>query len=251
MYGVDRLATIDHGTTIGQEATALRRAAERDLTARVPGCPAWSAADLVRHVGEVHDVWAWVLASGAADEAAMQGYEAPVRPSEAELITWAGERTSLLLAALEAVDPDEPRWNWSGRDQTAGWIARRMLHETVIHRWDAESATGTPGPIARELAADGIDEYLRVFAASSGDYHGPSGYLGLTTTDTGLGWTLEFVPPAVRLARPWDSELAEQADRAEVYGASAEELLLLLWERTDRAVFGPLGRALLDHVRRG
>jgi uncharacterized protein (TIGR03083 family) len=243
--GVDPLETIEH------EASAMRRAAARDLTAPVPGCPDWNVADLVGHLGEVHDFWAWVLASGAADEATVGAYEPPLRDANDDLVTWAGERTALLLAALAAVDPGAPRWNWSRDEQTARWIRRRMLHETVIHRWDAESAIGTPGPIAREVAADGIDEYLRVLLPASGDYHGPSGYLGLATTDTGHGWTLEFAPPAVRLTDPLNHELAEQAELVDVSGSSAEDLLLLLWERAERAVVGPLGRALLEHVRRG
>jgi uncharacterized protein (TIGR03083 family) len=236
---VDQLATID------REATALRRAVERDLMARVPGCPAWSAADLVAHVGEVHDVWGWVLASGAETEAAMQAYEAPVRPSDEQLIPWAGERTALLLAALEAVDPGAPRWNWSGQDQTARWIGRRMLHETVIHRWDGESATGTPGPIGAELAADGIDEYLRVFVPGSGAYHGASGTLRLATTDTSHAWTVQFAPPVVRVTEPRDP------DEPPTWASSAEALLLRLWERGEPTDLDPLTQALLGHVRRG
>jgi uncharacterized protein (TIGR03083 family) len=236
---VDQLATID------REATALRRAAGRDLMARVPGCPEWNVTDLVRHIGEVHDVWAWVLASGTESEAAMQAYEAPGRPSDDQLIPWAEARTALLLAAIEVVDPGAPRWNWSGQDQTARWIGRRMLHETVIHRWDAESATGTPGPIASQVAADGIDEYLRVFLLSSGDYHGPSGTLGLATTDTAHGWSVEFAPPAVRVTDSVDTA------EAQTWAAPAEALLLRLWERGERTDIGPLAQALLDHVRRG
>jgi hypothetical protein len=43
--------------TIVDEAEALTDAASRDLTAQVPSCPDWSAADLVYHIGDVY--WSW------------------------------------------------------------------------------------------------------------------------------------------------------------------------------------------------
>jgi hypothetical protein len=45
---------------------------------------------------------------------------------------------------------------------------RRMAHETVIHRIDAELGTGQPiALVPADLAADGIDELLKVFLAYS------------------------------------------------------------------------------------
>jgi hypothetical protein len=35
--------------------------------------------------------------------------------------------------------------------------------ETAVHLWDAEGALGTPGPVEEELAADGVDEVVRMF----------------------------------------------------------------------------------------
>ncbi|MGH3273742.1 MAG: hypothetical protein ACRDNZ_05370, partial [Streptosporangiaceae bacterium] len=44
---------------------------------------------------------------------------------------------------------------------TSGWWARRMLHETAVHRADAELALGVGDPVIDPVvAADGIDEFL-------------------------------------------------------------------------------------------
>jgi hypothetical protein len=53
-----------------------------------------------------------------------------------------------------------------GEADTASFWVRRMVHETAIHRVDAELAVGlTSEPIETDLAVDGIDELLTVFLA--------------------------------------------------------------------------------------
>ena len=58
---------------------------------------------------------------------------------------------------------------------TVGFQIRRMAQETVIHRIDAELGAGlSVAPVPDDLAADGVDELLKVFvsyaAAEWGDY---------------------------------------------------------------------------------
>ena len=48
-------------------------------------------------------------------------------------------------------------------------FARRMAHETSMHRWDADNAQGDPAPIDPELAIDGIDEALGTYVAARFD----------------------------------------------------------------------------------
>ena len=48
-------------------------------------------------------------------------------------------------------------------DKTAGFVLRRMAHETAVHRLDAERAAGREHTIDADLASDGIDEFLFEF----------------------------------------------------------------------------------------
>ena len=57
----------------------------RGWRAVVPGCPDWTLADLVRHLGEVQHFWAWIVRTGAADPSA---YPEPARRPEDELLAW-------------------------------------------------------------------------------------------------------------------------------------------------------------------
>ncbi|MQY11249.1 hypothetical protein SRB5_13640 [Streptomyces sp. RB5] len=78
-----------------------------------------------------------------------------------------------------------------------------MTHETLIHRADAVSATGTPYPAAPEVAADAIDEWLEILTLHREDedaaplrtpeYAGKS--LHLHATDApGAEWLIELTP---------------------------------------------------------
>jgi uncharacterized protein (TIGR03083 family) len=64
-----------------------------------------------------------------------------------------------LLAALRSAGPLTDVWSW-GPGRTSGWWARRMLHETTVHRVDAELASHVEPVIDAVVAADGIDEFV-------------------------------------------------------------------------------------------
>ena len=73
-----------------------------------------------------------------------------------------------LVDEFAARKPEDPAGSWYKPDQTVGFWIRRMAHETVIHRIDAELGTRQPvGAVPTDLAIDGIDELLKVFAAYS------------------------------------------------------------------------------------
>ena len=42
-----------------------------------------------------------------------------------------------------------------------------MAHETTVHRWDAQSAAGTPDPVPTWLACDGVSEMIDIFLAAA------------------------------------------------------------------------------------
>jgi uncharacterized protein (TIGR03083 family) len=102
-----------------------------------------------------------------------------------------------------------------------------MAHETTIHRVDAELAAGRPvGPIAPDLAVDGIDEVLTVFVPVFGPDRSPGDgrTVHLHATDTEGEWLVRFDPGAVTV------ETGHAKGDAAVRGP-AGELLLWLWGR--------------------
>ena len=192
------------------------------LGAPVPPCPAWTVADLVYHLGEVHYFWGEVVRRRlAAPEV-----EPPVRPADAELVEWATGRAAELGRVLREADPATAVWTWAPQKEV-GFIVRRMAQETAVHRWDAEAAAGQPGPIDAELASDGIDEFLTFFVDHGPRDSGPmiGGSVHLHATDTPGEWLVR---------EESDGALTVTAEHAKGDAAvrgPASDLLLVLWRR--------------------
>lgn len=183
------------GPEIERFATLLEG---KDLTAPVPGCPKWDLAGLVAHTGVVHRWVAQILAAGAQERpSGWKAIAATVPTDAAELPGWLAAGADPLLEGL-AGDPATPFWGWGG--DTRGWWARRMLHETTVHRADAEMAIGCEPEIAAEVAIDGVDEFLdnlpaRLARKDAGrDLLGSGETLHLHATDAPGEWTITLVP---------------------------------------------------------
>ena len=135
-------------------ARALRDGA--DLTRPVPGCPGWTVQDLVVHVGAIER---WVIHAVREGELLR---DLPTWPgAEVALADWYEEGAWDLLTTLE-VDPATPAASFAP-DKTVGFWRRRQVHEHRVHRWDLESALGTPEPVEPQLAVDAIDEIATMF----------------------------------------------------------------------------------------
>ncbi|WP_203886070.1 maleylpyruvate isomerase family mycothiol-dependent enzyme [Planotetraspora kaengkrachanensis] len=130
-----------------------------DPAAEVPSCPGWTLLRLLKHVGVVHR-WVRHLVAERVTEP-LWPREVPVAmPGDPGAYPdWLAEGGAELVAALRAADPGTPVWSWSARPD-AGFWARRMLHETTVHRADAELALGRDPHIEAGTAADGVDEFL-------------------------------------------------------------------------------------------
>ncbi len=156
---MDALASLARDSAL--LASAVRSA---PADAEVPACPGWSAADLAFHVASVQSFWAAVV--GHEPGTGLPGGDvAPLeRPADdAALAALAQDATARLVAALAGRDPHEPCWSWHPDGRTVGWVARRQLHEALIHRVDAEqTAGGGVTPLDPDVAADGVDEVLDV-----------------------------------------------------------------------------------------
>lgn len=217
-------AAVDHNAQTRMAIAAIDRildaaAAEPDLLTRdVPGCPGWTTYDLVAHLGEVHR---WVVT--AIDERHGRG-TSPAPPREPEALrAWFAEGAAVLRDRL-AGPPERPVWSFSavpGHDTLAFW-RRRQAHENLVHRYDAQSATGVPDPLDPMLAADGIAEVIEVFIPRmrAREILGElPGTVRVRATDVGAEWLVGDHPGRVV---------------AEVAGG-AQDLLLHLWKRADES----------------
>ena len=153
-----RLDYESHREALRRECELIVDAGGEDLGVPVPTCPEWRLSDLLGHLGDVFSFWRVQLEAGSPEVPTEPG--ATGVPPGAGLVDWFEGTCADLQGALAERDPEEPCWNWSGADLTAGWVCRRMALEAAVHRYDTELAVCSPTPIARELAIDGIDEWI-------------------------------------------------------------------------------------------
>lgn len=113
--------------------------------------------DLVVHTGGVHRQKELVVREHLKDDDFE--FERP----QGDLLDWFSDGAAMLVKTLASAEAKDPCWTWFGPDQTVGFWQRRMAHETLIHRVDAELAHGAVTDIDPVLAEDGIDEALVAF----------------------------------------------------------------------------------------
>jgi len=153
-------------TRAGAEIEALAEAvgSAPDIAAEVPSCPGWTVADLAGHTGNVHRWATAIVASRAVARQPFPDAESPWASADG-WAQWLTAGLVPLLDALRSAGPATEVWTW-GPGRTSGWWARRMLHETAIHRADAQFALGVAPVIDQVTAADGIDEFLENLPAA-------------------------------------------------------------------------------------
>jgi uncharacterized protein (TIGR03083 family) len=186
-----RLTFDGYLTHLRDESTRFRAVlADCDPEARVPGCPDWTAGDLLWHLARVQWFWGTTIRTRPAppegdDDDEVAG---PERPTSYDgLLAAYDEYSAALVTELESADPAEPAWSWS-TEQTVGFTFRRQAHEALIHRLDAEQTAGEVTPLDPELAADGVDEALAVMFGGKppwGSFAGLPHFVRVDLTDTG------------------------------------------------------------------
>jgi uncharacterized protein (TIGR03083 family) len=228
--GLDYAAFID---VIGSESRRLVAALEADRDAAVPWSDTWTVKECAQHLGATHRVVSQVIEGRpTTDFGAFRELALP-DASDPALGQWVAASTAALTDQLRSVGPDEPCWSWWPAGTAAGFWARRMAHETLVHRWDAELGAGAgrrPSPMDPGLAADGVDEYLDVFAAmvrarASAPGRGETAHVHCTDADG--EWLIAFPEVGARELR------REHAKGDVAFRGPAEGLLLFLWGRVD------------------
>ena len=132
-------------------------------SARVPGCPDWSLADLVRHVAEMQHFWAWVVRTRAPDPS---NYPKPPRHPDDELLGWLDAQHAELETALAGAAPSDRVWTWAPQQDVA-FVLRRQVQEAVVHTADVEQVLGDVRPIPAAIGLDGLDEWLGVIVPAT------------------------------------------------------------------------------------
>ncbi|MEC4016202.1 maleylpyruvate isomerase family mycothiol-dependent enzyme [Streptomyces sp. H27-D2] len=208
-----------------------------DLATPVPSCPGWTLVDLVRHTGSVQRWFSVLLRQLVQEPPRSRDVELRLPMKEDGYADWLATSAAEAASAFAVTDPDAPMWAW-GADQHARFWMRRMLFETLVHRADAELALGLRPVIDRDLAADGVDEFLvnlpfaASFAPKVADLRGNGESIRFRCTDTDGDWLVRLRPDGFGIDRnPTNAGPSAPADAA-VHGAAAD-LLLLMYGRLD------------------
>lgn len=225
---------MDFAAALRREGTTLVDAAEgAGLDAPVSACPGWDVRRLLQHVAKVHQRTEAVVRTGA---------DTPPRSSEFPRFAddyrlFAQFRTTLdtLCLTLDAADPAGPSWNFTSGPQVNAFWPRRMVHETTVHRVDAERAAGiesTPAP--DDQTVDGIDEFVATMLPQTLTLHDDirlSATVHLHCTDVDGEWMLAFTDGALTVTR--DHGKGDLAVRGPAWG-----LFLWAWNRAQPAEAG-------------
>jgi uncharacterized protein (TIGR03083 family) len=208
----------------------LKTAQERGPAAEIPFCPGWTVGDLVPHLGFVYRWAGTVVADRLAEPPPREAFFDPDPGDFAAAYERTREAFEANVRTLRASPPDLACWTiWPGPGRDF-WV-RRMLHETLVHRVDAENAGGTPATGARldpAIAADGVDEMVCGFASRYSKRLRADApvTLAIHATDVDLRWWVRIGPDAPLFGRGL-SPFGADTDVA----ALAGELYLLLWNR--------------------
>jgi len=228
--------------------------AEHDQSLPIPACPEWNLRQLVTHVGRAHR-WAAEITRTRSDAFIPFRHvpDGKLPGDRAEQLPWLRAGAALIVDAVRDAGSDLV-WSFTGPVPAGFWI-RRMAHETLVHRADAQLAAGVePEPaIEAEVAADAIDEWLTLVTggmlgnADERTKALPAGAgLHIHATDDGLGGRGEWM--IRHHAGGLTVEPGHGKGDAALTGPAASLLLVLMRRRpvSDPAVTIYGGSAVVD-----
>jgi uncharacterized protein (TIGR03083 family) len=233
-------------THLEREFRLLRAAITvADPEERVPSCPDWTANQLAHHVAHtyLHKVEAIRQGRFPEDWPPADGDPSPVVALE--------EAYAALIGCLDEHRPGDPAATWYGPDQTVGFWIRRMCHETVVHRVDAELVAGLElAPIPDDIALDGIDEFVTLNLAyysseipkQFADLLDGADPRPVTIAAGDREWTVTAKPEAIAVGDYLvpDESAYERNEAARISGDPGH-VLLWLWGRMDERVVHAIG----------
>lgn len=130
-----------------------------DLTRQVPTCPEWTLRQLATHTGRAHRWAAEIVGTRSAEFIPFRQVPEGRIPDDPALhAPWLRAGAALVIESVREAGSD-PVWTFDGPQPASFW-ARRMAHETAVHRADAQITAGRDPEFDADLAADAIDEWL-------------------------------------------------------------------------------------------
>jgi uncharacterized protein (TIGR03083 family) len=211
----------------------------------LPACPGWSMTNIVMHLGWVHRYVIDIIVNRRPvpptnpDIAFLnlppEHFTWPTDPDGGPhlgplprgMLTWFTEGADTLAELLATIDPSTAVGTWSV-EQSVGFWLRMQAIEAAVHRWDAQTGTGTPAPIDTELAIDVIEQNFTVMVPARRGWRGaPEGHgetFRFHATDADRAWTVRF-----------DGNTLTAADgpAQHEFAGSASDLALFLWHRVN------------------
>ena len=204
-----------------------------DLSARVPSCPEWSLGGLLRHLGKAHG---WI------EEVVRTRAEGPVPDPSREVdgddsgeppSQWLLDGANRLADTLRDAGPDTEVWTPLA-PAPVSFFARRMTHETLVHRADAMLAAGRPFTAEPDVVVDAIDEWMELDALpvhfeynpAKRDLLGPGRTLSFRANDSDVAWHVDLTGVSI-VNRRGDDQAAVTVE------APLTELLLIIYRRQD------------------
>jgi uncharacterized protein (TIGR03083 family) len=189
-----------------------RRCTTRTRPSRCPTCPAWTLEQLTAHVGFGHR-WAAVIVERRATTPVPhdQADDLQVPAAAEERLRWLLAGARRLGDAVREAGPQTRVWTWA-EEKTAGSWLRRITHDTLVHRLDAELAVGRDVSLAPDLAAESVSDLLDMFSIlpriddfpALAELRGSGQTLHFHATDPGLGaageWLARRTPSGVEWA---------------------------------------------------
>lgn len=224
---MNALSYSEYVSVVRREGASLAGVGPLGLDDPVPTCPGWTVGRLLLHVGRIYRYAAEILETRAT-----KAPERPERPpADSDPVEYVLDGLEEIVTALGEVEADTPVWNWSVQPDVAVFWARRMAHESLIHRVDAKLAHDVANVIDADLAVDGVAELLDTLAPRVFDrgIAGLAGTMHLSATDADAPWTVKLAPDSITVSRG-----ASGSRSADVtLRGKASDLLLVLYNRAD------------------
>jgi len=229
--GMQTLSFPDMLALIEDRSAAVREAAgQAGLGAHVPGCPDWTVADLVTHLGQVHLLWAAAVDAGPAEGPPADDVIGDREP-HGDLLAWSADATARLTTALTGAGPNRICWTWweefDMAPNTSAAIARHQVQEAAVHAFDAQQAAGHGLPLPDPVAADGVNEFITVELPTNGPWPYEPATVILESGPGGT-WLLDLGPIGVRVL---EGDVHGSVKPTAIVTADPSDIILALYRR--------------------
>ncbi|AOS65091.1 maleylpyruvate isomerase N-terminal domain-containing protein [Actinoalloteichus hymeniacidonis] len=131
----------------------------------VPGCPGLTLAETVQHLGDVYRSTAdQTRLPNNREVTPSSGIRSSIPGDSARLAAYLRAGLAEVSGELSAHRPEERCATWWPADASFGFWARRLTHETIVHRVDVQAAAGLRRDhVDTDIAVDGVDEVLTLW----------------------------------------------------------------------------------------